>query len=271
MIAYPRLGKVGRLGNQLFQVAFLTSFSTRFQVEYRIPPWRYAEHFAHSFSIHPTLETVKFACVTKEPAPGYHQDHFVGLLPRIRNEDVAIETGYFQSFRYFSKQHVMKIFEPRVSAPAEDLSDCVAISVRRGDFVWHPLYANIEAEVYLALLDQHFAGCRVFVFSDDFNYCRRKFIGTRFSFFESASDIVQLNMMAKFRYFILSNSTFSYWGPMLSPEPKKVLYPRKMFSDPAACDLYNNHYWPNDRSYVAYDNEVEKPYTPMKGLLRLPR
>lgn len=266
MIAYPRLGKVGRLGNQLFQVAFLTSFSEKYGVEYFIPPWPYAEHFSHPFSIHPALEDVRFSLVTREPALGFHEEHFVRFLPEILRDAVSIETGYFQSFKYFSKQHVLKIFAPRIPPLRRESPDAVAISVRRGNFVHHRCYNRIDAATYLEILDRHFPGCEVGVFSDDFAYCRAHFVGPRFQFFDTGSDVDQLIAMAQFENFILSNSTFSYWGAMLSPNPRRVFYPRNMFTDPKACRLYNRDYWPADEAYVGYENEINKPCARLPGI-----
>jgi hypothetical protein len=134
----------------------------------------------------------------------------------------------------------------------------IAISVRRGDFVKHKNYTNIEAETFRKLLDE-FKGFKVFVFTDDFRYCRREFIGPQFEFLDGFDDIQQLQVLSKFQYFILSNSTFSYWGPMLNPDPKLVLYPQYMFPDLDRCEIYNKDYWPNNGCvYKMYKNEINK-------------
>jgi hypothetical protein len=260
MLTYSRLGRVGRLGNQLFQVAFLTSFAERHGIEYSIPPWRYARHFAGEFAVRNDLGCWRHDMVVKEPGLGYHENYFVDLLPKIRVGQVDIIGGYFQSFKYFSKSHVMKIFSPKdgtatLTAP----SNSVAISVRRKNFVRHPNYNNIKAELFIKLLNNYFEGFKVFVFSDNYNYCRKYFIGEQFEFLEGATAIEQLFMMSQFENFILSNSTFSYWGPMLNPNPKLVLFPKWMFTDAKLCDLYNQIYWPNDPAYVGYDNPINKP------------
>lgn len=262
MLAFSRLGKIGRLGNQLFQVAFITAFAERHGIEYRLPPWRYAEHFAHSFNI-TSLDDCQFDFTTREPGLGYHGRYFEALLPRVRRERVNIITGYFQSHLYFTKGHAQKIFRPKIPSPRFDRASAVAISVRRGDFVDHPFYLTIEANVYLSLLANYFPGFTVYIFSDDFAYCRKHFQGSHFHFCDNLSDIEQLFLMAQFENFVLSNSTFSYWGPMLANSPKLVLYPQRMFSDPRACDLYNLIFWPQLKEYVAFANPINKPLADM--------
>lgn len=256
MLSFSRLGQVGRLGNQLFQVAFITAFAERYNISYSLPYWKYADYFDYPLSFRNDLSTMEFDMTIKEPALGYHEDYFKDLVPAMQQQNVNIITGYFQSYKYFSKQHVLKLFKFKKELSV-NVDKCIAISVRRGDFVRHGHYNNIEGETFRSLLQQ-FKDFKVFVFTDDYNYCKQEFIGSEFEFMEGLNDIEQLQLLSKFEYFILSNSTFSYWGPMLHPSPKHILYPKYMFPDLDRCDMYNREYWPPDKAYISYINPINK-------------
>ena len=262
MLCFSRLGQVGRLGNQLFQVAFITYFAKKHGIDYQMPFWKYADYFDYEFNfVDQEIQARPFDLIIKEPALGYHEDFFINFLPQIRTENVDIITGYFQSYKYFSKSHVLQIFKPSNKFTPEkiNVSKSVAVSVRRGDFVKHSDYNNIEAPIFLDLLKQ-FPDFKVYIFSDDYKYCKANFIGSQFEFMEGLNDIEQLLTLRQFEYFLLSNSTFSYWGPMLSSSPKKVYYPYYMFPSLDRCKLYNEYYWPDEpETYISYRNPINKP------------
>lgn len=267
MLSFSRFGKIGRLGNQLFQIAFLTSFAEKHNLAYLVPEWKYGQYFKQQFNYSSELEKITFDLVVREPGLGFHEPYFAGILPKMVSGNVDIITGYFQSYMYFSKKHVLDLFRPKVIPQAWSVNDrAVAISVRRGDFVYHPDYHCIDAEIYLDLLNAHFKNHKVFVFSDDFGYCRKYFSGPQYEFAEGLSDIEQLLFLSTFKNFILSNSTFSYWGPMLNAQPEKVFYPLNIFSDPQRCELYNQVYWPTRSGvYIPYHNPLNKPVRTLKS------
>lgn len=258
MLTFSRLGQVGRLGNQLFQVAFITSFAERYGIDYALPEWPYSVAFKHRFHFRNDLDALSYHKIVSEPSVGYCEDFFVSLLPEMRASNVNIRTGYFQSCKYFTKAHALKIFQP-VKPMRFDTKGWVAISVRRGDFVTHPFFVNVEADMFRKLLEEHFPKHRVIVFSDDYIYCRAEFVGPQYEFCEGYNDMEQLQIFRLFENYILSNSTFSYWGPMLSPHVKKVLYPLYMFPDMVRCDIFKRDYWPQNQEYIPYINPINKP------------
>jgi len=261
MITFSKLGHYGNLGNQLFQIAFVTHFAAKHHLLYELPQWEYAGYFDYPFNFRNKVQT-PLDLVVYEPSLAYNEDYFLQYLPQMAKNDVDIE-GYFQSYFYFSKAHVLETFKPgeKFHPIPIDKDKSVAISVRRGDFVNHPLYNNIESVTFLDVLKK-FQGFKVYVFSDDFSYCRDHFIGQQFEFMEGLNGIEQLITMSSFNYFILSNSTFSYWGAMLSPQPKQVYYPLFMYPNIEMCNLYNRFYWPRDNDvYRYYINPINKRIT----------
>lgn len=261
MLSFSRLGKDGRLGNQLFQIAFLTSFAKRYNIPYKIPYWPYEKAFSFKFEFAEEKKVIAYDRVIYEPSLAYSEEYFKTFLPDMQKGNVDIAKGYFQSHKYFDKQHVLNIFNFKLKPNLQiDFRKSVAISVRRGNFVNHSLYNNIEGETFRQLLDIYFKGFYVFVFSDDYDYCRKEFVGGQFEFFEGFSDIEQLLVFSQFKHFILSNSTFSYWGPMLNSSPISVWYPEYMFPNLDWCEIYNRDYWPKNDIYKPYRNPINKPF-----------
>lgn len=258
MITFSRLGKYGRLGNQLFQIAFITYFAKKHQLSYQLPIWEYAEYFDYNFNFTHKLPE-SYDLILDEPSSTYNEEYFVKYLAQMGSKNVDLG-GYFQSYKYFTKEHVLNIFKPnnKFKSIKIDHKNSVAISVRRGDFVEHRDYNNIEACTFKELL-KNFRGFKVYVFSDDFTYCKKEFAGSQFEFMEGLNAIEQLITLRLFDYFILSNSTFSYWGAMLSSSPEKVYFPYFMFPSLRMCDVYNRDYWPPENEiYISYKNPINK-------------
>ncbi|HTH82125.1 MAG TPA: alpha-1,2-fucosyltransferase [Mucilaginibacter sp.] len=264
MLSFSKLGlpHAGRLGNQLFQVAFITHFAKKFDIEYKIPYWKYAEYFDYKFNfLEKDISAFQFDLIIKEPEIGYHEDLFERYLPYIRSKKTDIFISYFQSYKYFTKQHALNVFRfnSKFKAIKINPSKCVAVSVRRGDFINHPHFNNIEADTFKKIL-QNFKNHKIFLFTDDFQYCKSEFAGPQYEFMEGLNDIEQLINLSQFELFVLSNSTFSYWGPMLNPKPKTVFYPLYMSSDQNLCKIYNSQYWPQEPNiYIPYLNPINKP------------
>ena len=70
-----------------------------------------------------------------------------------------------------------------------------------------------------------------YVFSDDIDFCRHRFIGPQFIFMDQSLDIADMILMSRCASHIIANSTFSWWGAWLNPSAsKKVIAPREWFT-----------------------------------------
>ena len=49
MISFSQLGNMGRLGNQMFQIAATESHANKVKTEAVFPEWQYSQHFNHTF------------------------------------------------------------------------------------------------------------------------------------------------------------------------------------------------------------------------------
>src|SRR6202034_3127321 len=124
MISFKELGQMGRLGNQLFQIAATVAFAVRHDDNYIFPLWSQEKYFnlhgCFSNSIHSNIETYK------EPAFNYSAIPYKGSINL---------SGYFQSEKYFLDQRdlIRNLLTPTIGF--EIKYDHTSIHVRRGDYV----------------------------------------------------------------------------------------------------------------------------------------
>ncbi|HEY4798177.1 MAG TPA: alpha-1,2-fucosyltransferase [Bacteroidia bacterium] len=177
----------------------------------------------------------------------FDEDFF--LLP-----DNSCIVGAFQSEKYFLAiaDSVKRAFAFAVAFPknilelADRIENCnsVCIHVRRGDYVTNNLYRDLlgamSAEYYMqafGFVTGVAENAEIFIFSDDIEWCKSNL------FFKQAVTYVgdvlaesnyqaELFLMSKCRHFVISNSTFGWWGAWLSSrEGKLVVAPKKWFKN----------------------------------------
>lgn len=217
---YSELGHVGRLGNQLWQLASTFGLAMQNQAFARFPPeWRYRDVFS-----------VPEAFFEKPPA-GSSVHNCRGYLQRLANfEANAEDVRRLLDSSKFSRPAV----ESRYVLP--DLSSCLAMHVRRGDYrqLSH-LFHLTPMQYYQASLeklkDAGVSWDHVLLFSDEVDVVAsempfevvpvRPAAGyTGFDF----SEVVELYIMSQCKHHVIANSTFSWWGAWLSANPR-VCYP----------------------------------------------
>jgi hypothetical protein len=108
-------------------------------------------------------------------------------------------------------------------------SRLIALHVRRGDRINGLSTLDVlSQEYYLKQLEK--LNCpqnKVLVFSDDINWCRNNFTESRFHFVNESSPLRSIKLMSLCDDFIISISTFSWWGAWLSSSAnKKVIMPK---------------------------------------------
>ena len=161
--------------------------------------------------------------------------------------------GYFQSENYFihRRAEVIEKFKPDDSFYGlinkyEKYNNSISLHVRRGDYV--KLYPQIHIpqtmDYYNNALCNLPTDKYVLIFSDDINWCKNNFIGDRFIFI-SEVDYISIYLMAKMKYHVIGNSSFSWWGAWLCEnEDKMVIAPSKWFGDNK--NKYLNDLLPNN-------------------------
>ena len=246
MITARTIGANGRLGNQLFQAAFLLAQAWRNNVKIGWREWEYARYFKGDFR--PSL--IPIAKTVIEPAFHCTPDFYESLD---WSNDIDFH-GYFQSAKYWEgcedliRQSFSFSDELTESVKGKNMAaigkETIAIHIRRGDYVGNSAYVQLPPIYYLTALERHFPNwrkCNLVIFSDDSQYARMHFGCFQNAYFTDGSDIEDLCLMAMCNNHIIANSSFSWWGAWLAGS-KKVVRPERHFAGKLAHhdtrDLY---------------------------------
>ncbi len=218
-ITFSQLGKMGRLGNCLFQISTTIATAKQNKTDYLFPHWEYEKdfnlHSCFSSHINPTKTYQEKA---------FHYDP----IPPTQHTDLV---GYWQSWRYFEscKNDILNLFTPIHHFEREP--GLCSIHVRRGDYLkfqdCHPL---MEMNYYTRAMEK--SGCQKFLmFSDDMEWVKKWFVGDIYEYSENTDPAVDLAMMVKrCESNIICNSSFSWWGAYLNQSQNKtVVAPQKWF------------------------------------------
>ena len=261
MIGFNYLGKMGQLGNQMFQYASLKGIAAKHNYRTIIP--------SHNEVIVDALgNKLRIELFDAFDIPMGPMD--VGYIPHDRNlqephyhfsqelldrcpDNVSL-VGYFQSEKYFKhiEEDIRKLFAPKshdlrsYESIKHFLNNPIALHIRRGDFLINSVHHhNLSMKYYEEALKEFDESRQVVIFSDDTDWCKEQplFDDDRFLVCESAGPYADLCIMSKCSDFIIANSTFSWWGAWLSDnEDKLVIYPDKWFGpnniDKSTADLF---------------------------------
>lgn len=254
---FPRLGRLGRLGNQLWQVGATIAYAVKggedVLARAHIPAdWEY------------------------RPYLSIPDEYFTGPRIEDRRIDVANLRGgpWFQELKYIQPAlpKLKAFYEPSAWALPrlgslygnilEDIDTgkhFTSIHVRRGDYLQHPdRFPQLSTRYWHYAIKDVFAredvgragGTTFLVFSDDIEWClqNQKFLGLDrheavfiqghvrpvpvAARFGEPADIYDLWLMSRCQAHIISNSSFSWWAAFLSRDPSPI-YPDRWFGDPA--------------------------------------
>lgn len=221
---------IGRLGNQMFQVAALMGYASKHKCQWGFPSdTREVPNLRKFFPGIPVLDGNFRRVNVSDPALfNYHPIQQFG-------GDTTL-VGFFQSEKYFegAADKVRELFKldivlEKVGSPS------LSIHVRRGDYVQHSNSFPPVTVDYIKLAFDHLKEkgvdfYYVNVFSDDIEWCRQliNYVqGPRnmsnWVFFEGQTEFGDLSAMASCSHNIIANSTFSWWGAWLNPNSDKIV------------------------------------------------
>ena len=116
----------------------------------------------------------------------------------------------------------------------------VCVIFRRGDFVNHPFLDIVGLDFYynaLEVISDMISLPKLFIFSDDIPWCEANFKPHNFDYEFVDQKLTgplaeyYLQMISACEHFIIPNSTFTWWGALLSISPGKiVIAPKKWFN-----------------------------------------
>ena len=236
MITFQSLGRMGRIGNQMFQIASTIGIATRHGFDYGFPYWKNHDHVRRFHS----AEDIDIQSWFKNPLPEMAQyDYQHRRIPwgyhELRIEDWTTLLGHMQSEKYFlhCQDIIRHYFEFKHETPL--MPNTVAVHFRGCDYggEYHP---HCKSGYYQKALEI-FKGKRVLVFSDEPD-AALKVIGTGEAVRGNHS-MVDLELMSRCSHHVIANSTFSWWAAWLSKG--EVIAPKIWFGPVAgqdASDVY---------------------------------
>lgn len=223
IISFSQLGKYGRLGNQLFQVASTLGLAERYGGQAVFPEWAY-EQFFELLTVEGGRLTVPHGEMqSKRVDEKWFHHHDWDLTG-----DCDVR-GYLQSEKYFgsTKLRFKSEFVQACKAKHQKIfeRETICIQVRRGDYVGNKNYYQIPVTFYIDALMTYFPQwreCNILFTSDDIQYCQVHFGCLPNAIFSvNNSEIEDLALASCCDHYIISNSTFGWWAAWLGEERAK--------------------------------------------------
>ena len=282
---YHRRGRVaavalGRMGNQMFIAAAAMTFARRTGREFIGLVYNHGSKFDYDYpqeQFQSVMRNVRYI-EPSEVADFYHMqqgEYLSNGFPDVSEPDVVL-CDYYQDNTCIDRDIALQLFAPYDSILQEirnaygDLSDCVCVNVRRGDYlkVQRRGFRVLTADEIRSMLAEHFPTARRVLFvSDDIPWCRQQFSApsgfaapTAPSGFAAGNKAAPASLRSlqgdsiavifadrPCRYkpemdlylmtqcgagCIISNSTFSWWGAYLSENSgRTIVCPWPWFTD----------------------------------------
>jgi len=254
-VSFNGLGNEGRLGNQMFQYAFIRGMSKKHGYDFMIPDVN-----ANRFDNYGLFECFELkGCKTGE-----------GSYPTLECRDTAFNqkfldectdntnySGVFQTEKYFANatEELRKdfTFHKEILDPCQEfidnVGDVIFLHVRRGNSNlvgkrgekwsyqllqdYHPL---MKKEYYLEALSHFDESKKVIVLSDTIDWCKKQdwLQDDRFLFSDSSYEVfddgasvpyIDICLMSLCSGGIIANSSMSWWGAWLQNDRGKVVAP----------------------------------------------
>lgn len=273
MIIFPNFNHHGvRTGNHLFQYATLLGLAHRFKTDLQLPEYKYAKYFTWFPDKISVSTDIKLVLPTQPVC--YVRDQLDKFMYQNRDRNVEVDWIWGQSYRNWedcedfikSKLEIWsgglfdKIFFTKEPNWMTILSQgATAISIRRGDYVNHSMFYQLHKKWYLDAIEQMksiVGKTPIIFFSDDIDWCKKEFKNIPDAYFANGNftdknyfndPFEQLYLMTKCSNYIISNSTFSWWGAYLSQNRKAiVIRPDKHLNDGHNLDFVMDDYYPKN-------------------------
>jgi hypothetical protein len=230
VVIFFELGNLGELGNQLFQIASTIGYAKKNNINFYFPKWVciasgkvYSDYFnlSHKFFFEKKKINLK----------EFHEFNYTKLnyinIPFLE-KNINLH-GYFQSELYFLdyKKEIKKHFKPSkevlkyIKSKYQYIlknTNYICVQIRTGtrsncDSDLHN-YANTS---YLKhALSIYPINIMHVIFSDNIDYAKSILPSNRKYSFVNDENYIELFLMNYFKYYVLSASTFGWWGAWLS-------------------------------------------------------
>ena len=225
----------GRLGNNLFQIAALISLSEKLNINFILPEFTHAGHRG-DIPVDLSIFEYDFKRGNCDVEIEHHEKVF--KYNEITPQDKLKLGGFFQSWKYF--EDVKHLLLDKYFIPSKEIieslnkytisNNSLGISVRRGDYLMlQDNHCVLDTAYYQEVLNTYFQNNidQIYIFSDDLDWCKTVF-GKDVIYIQDNIG-TQLFLMSKMKHFIMSNSTFAWWGAYLNQNDGTIVTPTPWF------------------------------------------
>jgi hypothetical protein len=237
MITFKKLGKYGRLGNQMFQFAFLYNVgkSTGLDIGF---------DFKNNAEI---AKIFKLPVKNSDSVTAKHQATELSNFGYFDVKKIPDETdfiGYFQNSRFvqdyeydlkniysFDSEKMEKCHKFIKMVKEKINKQLVSIHVRRTDFLIEAdTHFVCDKDYYINAINQFGNNYYYLIFTDDKEWCAKEFANIPKIIMNNNTEI-DLILMSLCDHNIISNSSYSWWGSWLNENlSKTVIAPSRWYN-----------------------------------------
>ena len=243
----------GRLGNQMFQIANGYAISKKYNRQY-LAPYKETDAFRLKDIV---FKNINFGIDSTEIPEAYILNCSFEYSENIPHENrPTVYRGYFQSEKFFANctNLIVDAFSPTEEFVAKAYKEypqlnynTATINIRRTDYL---IYPNIHPHITLEYI--HEAVKLIphvdyyFISSDDLVWCKEN-IKLPNMVFVNYHGYEAMWLASLTKNFIISNSSFAWWGAYLSRNKNKIVLAPEVWFGPEAAnrnmssiDIYPN-------------------------------
>jgi len=253
---------MGGLGNQLFQIFTLISYSLTYKIPFyfeikestRIDRPFYWNNLLKSLT--PFLKPIINLPIYKEIDFHYKEIPYINKPFKL--------FGYFQSYKYFKENEelIFRLLKIRETQKLFKIKDSISLHFRIGDYKnlqeYHPL---LPTEYYSKALEMIIKDTQIdnwiilyffeekdrMIVDRHIDILKNMYINLTFEPIDNKlTDWEQIIQMSLCKHNIIANSTFSWWGAYLNQYNNNVYYPNiwfgPAFGNKNTNDLFPTHW-----------------------------
>ena len=256
-ISIENFGTWARLGNQMFQYAYLRAISIEKGFKINLPinnsPFGYkSSQFFDCFDMpHVNRSDLQTPYVTITEKSMLYDEKFDSKNLQVESGNIMFD-GYFQSEKYFEKyKDIIRsdfTFKENIKRVGDSFmkqfdnsKKLVALHVRRGDNLSLGSPTVLVSEIFRVNAINHLhtnnvKNFHILIFSDDKQWCKDNLNYTSNSdisqtIVDGLSDLEELYVMSLCNHFIIGSSSYSWWAAWLSENKDKIIItPERWFT-----------------------------------------
>lgn len=254
-IYIKNFGTWSRLGNQMFQYAFMRYLAVTYNYEIVMPspscdfhrtkrPQLFDAFKNLPITISNTIEKDKNTLLLTERKMEF--DPILMDEKLFSDNKTVIVDGFFQTEKYFEEiSDIIRAdfkFDEQINDRATNFITTineplkVVVHIRRGDNLSKTSPTVMVSDCFrnraLKYIDSKIDNYHLLIFSDDKEWCKQNIkYKNPFTIVEGFDDFEELCIMTHCDHYIIGSSTYSWWGAWLGQNPDKiVVVPDKWFS-----------------------------------------